>query len=70
MEDGGVKRTLRGEDLNRWKYQRYMKDYLACVQGIDDDIGPFMEWLKAEGLDQNTVVFYTSGNRFYLGDHG
>ena len=70
IEEGGVKRTLRGEELNRWKYQRYMKDYLACVQGVDDNIGRFMEWLKAEGLDQNTVVFYTSDNGFYLGDHG
>ena len=70
LEEGGVKRTLKGEELERWKFQRYMKDYLACVQGVDDNVGRFMEWLAAEGLAANTLVIYTSDNGFYLGDHG
>ncbi len=67
--DGG-KRTLRGEELNRWKYQRYMQDYLACVQSVDDNIGRMLAWLDANGLRENTVVIYTSDQGFFLGDHG
>jgi arylsulfatase A-like enzyme len=67
---GGEKRTLIGADLDSWKYQRYMQDYLACVQGVDDNVGRFMEWLKNEGLTENTLVIYTADNGFFLGDNG
>lgn len=67
--DGSVK-TLTGEPLVRWKYQRYMQDYLACVQGVDDNIGRLLDYLEKAGLAENTVVFYTSDNGFFLGDHG
>jgi arylsulfatase A-like enzyme len=66
----GVKTVLTGAELEAWKYQRYMQDYLACVQGVDDNIGRFLDWLKAEGLDRDTVVFYSSDNGFFLGDNG
>jgi arylsulfatase A-like enzyme len=66
----GQKQILTGEALNRWKYQRYMQDYLACVQSIDDNIGRLMDWLDANGLRENTLVIYTSDQGFFLGDHG
>jgi arylsulfatase A-like enzyme len=62
--------TLRGEPLARWKYQRYMKDYLACVQSVDDNVGRLLDYLKRSGLEQNTIVVYTSDQGFFLGDHG
>ncbi|MDG2125252.1 MAG: DUF4976 domain-containing protein, partial [Verrucomicrobiales bacterium] len=58
------------KDLVRWKYQRYMKDYLRCVQAVDDDIGKVLEYLDESGLAENTVVIYSSDQGFYLGDHG
>ena len=61
---------LRGDELNRWKYQRYMQDYLACVQSVDDNIGRLLDWLDANGLRENTVVIYTSDQGFFLGEHG
>jgi arylsulfatase A-like enzyme len=61
---------LRGEELNRWKYQRYMQDYLACVQSVDDNVGRLLDWLDANGLRENTLVVYTSDQGFFLGDHG
>jgi arylsulfatase A-like enzyme len=61
---------LSGEELVKWKYQRYMKDYLACVQGVDDNVGRVLDWLEANGLAKNTVIVYTSDNGFFLGDHG
>jgi arylsulfatase A-like enzyme len=66
----GEKQTLEGEALMKWKYQRYMQDYLACVQGVDDNVGRLLDWLQANGLAENTVIFYTSDNGFFLGDNG
>ena len=65
-------RRLRpeGRELTRWKYQQYMKDYLRCVKGVDDSVGRLTEYLKAEGLDENTVVIYASDQGFYNGEHG
>jgi len=61
---------LDGKELVRWKYQRYMQDYLACVQGVDDSVGEVLDYLDKEGLAQNTVVFYSADNGWYLGDLG
>ena len=66
----GRRQTLTGEALNRWKYQRYMQDYLACVQSVDDNLGRLTDWLDANGLKNNTIVIYTSDQGFFLGDHG
>ena len=66
----GKKKTLTGVELNRWKYQRYMQDYLACVQSVDDSVGQLLEWIDQNGLRENTVVIYTSDQGFFLGDHG
>ena len=66
----GQKKVLKGEELNAWKYQRYMQDYLACVQSIDDNVGRLLGWLDANGLADNTIVIYTSDQGFFLGDHG
>ena len=62
--------NLEGRDLVRWKYQRYIKDYLRSVQSVDDNIGRVLRWLDAEGLAENTVVIYSSDQGFYLGEHG
>ena len=58
------------EEARKWKYQRYMKDYLACVKSVDDNIGRVLDFLDKNGLSENTVVIYTSDQGFYLGDHG
>lgn len=70
LEENGRKHTLRGEELNRWKYQRYLQDYLGCVQSVDDGVGKLMDWLDANGLRENTLAIYTSDQGFFLGDHG
>jgi arylsulfatase A-like enzyme len=70
IDVAGTERTLRGEELRKWKYQRYMQDYLACVQGVDDNVGRLLDWIDAQGLRENTVVIYTSDNGFFLGEHG
>ena len=59
-----------GKDLTRFKYQRYMKDYLASVAGVDKGVGQVLDYLNASGLEENTIVIYTSDQGFYLGEHG
>jgi arylsulfatase A-like enzyme len=66
----GQKRVLTGTELDRWKYQRYMQDYLACIQSVDDNVGRLLDWLDAYQLGDNTIVIYTSDQGFFLGDHG
>ena len=63
-------RTLTGEELVRWKYQRYMQDYLACVQGVDDGVGKVLDYLDQTGLAENTIVIYSADNGWYLGELG
>ena len=62
--------TLTGDPLVRWKYQRYMQDYLATVQSVDDSVGRVTAFLDKAGLARNTIVIYTSDQGFFLGDHG
>ncbi len=59
-----------GKDLVRWKYQRYIKDYLRCVASVDDNIGRLLDHLKTSGDIENTLVVYSSDQGFYLGEHG
>jgi len=61
---------LTGNELIRYKYQRYLQDYLACVAAVDKSVGRILDFLKVNGLDKNTVVIYASDQGFYLGEHG
>lgn len=62
--------NLQADDLVRWKYQRYAKNYLRCVKGVDESVGTLMNTLKELKLDDNTIVVYSSDQGFYIGDHG
>jgi arylsulfatase A-like enzyme len=64
------KLNLTGTALVQYKYQRYMEDYLACIAAVDKSVGAVLDYLKATGLDKNTIVVYTSDQGFYLGEHG
>ncbi len=63
--------NLQGDDLVRWKYQRYIKNYLRCVAGVDKSVGQLIDYVDADPeLAANTIVIYCSDQGFYLGDHG
>ena len=47
-----------------------MKDYLRCVESVDDSVGKLLKYLDDSGLAKNTIVVYTSDQGFYLGEHG
>ncbi|MEL6589426.1 MAG: sulfatase [Bacteroidota bacterium] len=58
------------EEKMKWKYQRYMQDYLGCISSVDDNVGRVLDYLDESGLAENTIVIYTSDQGFYLGEHG
>ncbi|MCH8216954.1 MAG: sulfatase [Planctomycetes bacterium] len=59
-----------GKDLVRWKYQRYIKNYLRCIDSVDENVGRLLDHLAENGLTENTIVIYSSDQGFYLGEHG
>ena len=62
--------NLTGKDLVRWRYQRYMHDYLGCIKAVDESVGRILKYLDDEGLADNTIVIYSADQGFYLGEHG
>jgi hypothetical protein len=61
---------MTDEEIARWKYNRYIKDYLRTIQSVDDGVGELLDYLEESGLAENTIVVYTSDQGFYLGEHG
>lgn len=62
--------NLSGDDLVRWRYNRYMHDYLACVKAVDEAVGKMLDYLESEGIADETVVIISSDQGFFLGEHG
>ena len=62
--------TMSQRDLMKWRYQRYMQDYLGSIAAVDEGVGKVLDYLDQSGLAENTIVIYTSDQGFYLGEHG
>jgi len=62
--------SMSKEEKMKWKYQRYIQDYLACIASVDYNVGRLLNFLDESGLAKNTIVVYTSDQGFYLGEHG
>lgn len=63
-------RHLKGKQKKKKQYQLYMKKYLRCVKGVDDNVGRILDYLDKSGLADNTIVIYTGDQGFFLGEHG
>jgi len=61
---------MTNKEKMKWKYQRYMQDYLACISSVDDNVGRVLNYLDENNLTDNTIVVYTSDQVFYLGEYG
>lgn len=61
---------LTGKELAEWKYQRYMRDYAKTIKSLDENIGRVLDYLEENNMLENTVIFYTSDQGFYMGEHG
>ena len=62
--------SMSDEERVRWKYQRYVKTYIASVRGMDRQIGRLLDHLDRSGLSDNTLIVYTSDQCFFLGENG
>jgi arylsulfatase A-like enzyme len=62
--------SLSPREMAKWRYQRYIKDYLRCIDSVDDNVGRILDYLEENGLMDNTVIIYSSDQGFYLGEHG
>ncbi len=60
--------VLSEEETTRLAYQGYLKKYLRCVRGVDDNLKRLFDFLKEEGLHDNTVIIYTGDQGFWLGE--
>lgn len=62
--------NLSGKALAEWKGQRYLHEYLATIAAVDEGVGKVLDYLKANGMEENTIVIYTTDQGFYLGEKG
>lgn len=58
------------DEIVKWKFQRYVRDYLAVIKSVDDSVGEILDYLEANNLVDNTMIVYTSDQGFYMGEHG
>ncbi len=65
-----IKAKLKGKELAEWKYQNYLRDYMAVIQSVDKSVGRLLDYLDEKGLTENTIIVYTSDQGFYMGEHG
>ena len=65
-----IEAKLSGKELVKWKYQNYIRDYVAVIRSVDDNVGRLLDYLEQNGLRDNTIVVYTSDQGFYMGEHG
>ena len=64
------KKGMSEEELMKWRYQRYMQDYLGTIASVDENVGRVLDYLEENNLTENTIIVYTSDQGFYLGEHG
>lgn len=61
---------LTGKELDEWKYQNYIRDYMSVIKSVDESVGRVLDYLDSHGLTDNTIIVYTSDQGFYMGEHG
>lgn len=61
---------LKGKELDNWKYQVYIRDYMSVIASVDESVGRVLDYLDKNGLTDNTMIVYTSDQGFYMGEHG
>ena len=66
---GDVPRDLKVA-RTEYMYQRFMRDYMATVMTIDENVGRILDYLDESGLAENTIVVYSSDQSFFIGEHG
>ena len=70
LKGRAIPQDMTRDEKRQWAYQHYIKDYLRCVAGIDENVGRILKYLDDNGLTENTIIVYTSDQGFFLGEHG
>ena len=63
-------KNASASENKKLRFQKYIKDYLATIKSVDDNIGKVMDYLKESKLDENTIIIYASDQGFFIGEHG
>jgi len=66
LSKNGRKKTVADK---KYRYQRFIRDYLRIVDGIDDNVGRLLQWLDDNNLADNTIVVYSSDQDYFTGEH-
>jgi len=64
-----IDQDIPDPEYTKLAYQEYLKRYLRCVKGVDDNLARLFDYLKKEGLWENTIIVYTGDQGFMLGEH-
>ena len=67
LENNGL---LEGQAGVRYTYQRFIKDYVRCIDGLDENVGRLLAYFDKHDLAKNTIVIYSSDQGFMTGEHG
>ena len=70
LDNNNPQFPILNSQLNNWKYQQYMRDYLRVIHSVDRNVGRVIDYLEQNDLLENTLIVYTSDQGFYMGEHG
>ncbi len=70
FKDRGVPEALPREERKKRNLQELVRNYYRTLLSVDENVGRVLEFLDKNDLAKNTVVFFTSDNGFFLGEHG
>ena len=65
----GIDQSLADPVYTKANYQKYLKRYLRCVKGVDDNVKRLVDFLRSTGELDNTIIIYTGDQGFFLGEH-
>ncbi|MDW7694912.1 sulfatase [Flammeovirgaceae bacterium SG7u.111] len=69
VQDFKIDTTLSEVEQTKAAYQAYLKKYLRCVKGVDDNLARLFKHLEETGEMENTIIIYTGDQGFMLGEH-
>jgi uncharacterized sulfatase len=64
-----IDQSIPDPEYTHLAYQEYLKRYLRCVKGVDDNVKRLFDYLEKEDLMDNTIIIYTGDQGFMLGEH-
>lgn len=65
----GISNQLDERTYSKACYQKFLKRYLRCVKGVDDNVKRLIDALEESGELENTVIIYTGDQGYFLGEH-